>query len=67
MEICLAKLYQFRYLVAATSIDDKIRILQLQINLENDYDRKQELQKQLQKLRLQKEIEQIRKRIEQLG
>jgi hypothetical protein len=49
------------------TIDDKIRVKQLQINVESDYGRKQELQKQLQKLQLQKEIEQIRKRIEQLG
>jgi hypothetical protein len=66
MAICLAKLYFFGYLVMMVTIDDKIRVKQLQINVEIDYDRKQELQKQLQKLQLQKEIEQIRKRIEQL-
>ena len=49
------------------TIDDKIRVKQLEINVETDYDRKQELQKDLKKMQLQKEIEQIRKRIEQLG
>lgn len=49
------------------SIDDKIKLKQLEISIENDPNQKQDLQKQLQKLQLQKEIEQIRKRIEQLG
>jgi hypothetical protein len=48
-------------------IDDKIRVKQPQVSVENDPVRKQELQKQLRKLQLQKEIEQIKKRIEQLG
>jgi hypothetical protein len=47
--------------------DDKIRLKQMQISIENEPHRKQELQKQLQKLQLEKEIEQIKKRIEQLG
>lgn len=47
--------------------DDKIRLKQMQISIENDPAHKQELQKGLQKLQLEKEIEQIRKRIEQLG
>jgi hypothetical protein len=47
--------------------DDKIRLKQMQIAIENEPQRKQELQKQLQKLQLEKEIEQIKKRIEQLG
>jgi hypothetical protein len=47
--------------------DDKIRLKQMQIQIENEPRRKQDLQKQLQKLQLEKEIEQIRKRIEQLG
>lgn len=46
---------------------DKIRVKQTQLSVENDPVRKQELQKQLRKLQLQKEIEQIRKHIEQLG
>jgi hypothetical protein len=49
------------------SLDDKIKVKQTQLSVENDPLRKQELQKQLRKLQLQKEIEQIRKRIEQLG
>ncbi len=49
------------------TIDDKIRVKQLQIGTETEPVHKQELHKQLQKLQLQKEIEQIRKRIEQLG
>lgn len=47
--------------------DDKIRLKQMQIQIENEPQRKQDLHVQLQKLQLQKEIEQIRKRIEQLG
>lgn len=47
--------------------DDKIRLKQMQISIENEPQRKQELQKQLQKLQLEKEIDGIRKRIEQLG
>lgn len=49
------------------TIDDKIRLKQMQISIENEPQHKQVLQKQLQKLHLEKEIEQIRKRIEQLG
>ena len=48
-------------------LDDKIRVKQIQVSVENDPNRKQELQKQLRKLQFQKEIEQIKKRIEQLG
>lgn len=51
----------------AIATDDKIRLKQMQISIENEPYRKQELQKQLQKLQLEKEIEQIKKRIEQLG
>ena len=47
--------------------EDKIRLKQMEIQIEKDSHRKQELQKQLQKLQLQKEIEEIRRRIEQLG
>jgi hypothetical protein len=47
-------------------LDDKIRVKQIQVSVENDPNRKQELQKQLRKLKFQKEIEQIKKRIEQL-
>lgn len=48
-------------------LDDKIRLKQMHVQIENEPQRKQELQKQLQKLQLEKEIEGIRKRIEQLG
>lgn len=48
-------------------LDDKIRVKQTQVSVENDPLRKQELQKQLRKLQFQKEIEHIKKRIEQLG
>lgn len=50
-----------------TNLEDKIRVKQIQVSVENDPVRKQELQKQLRKLQFQKEIEQIKKRIEQLG
>ena len=46
--------------------EDKIRLKHMQIQVENEPQRKQELQKQLQKLQLEKEIDGIRKRIEQL-
>lgn len=49
------------------SIEDKIRLKQIQINIEKDPKQKQELQKQMQKLQFQREIDQIRKKIEQLG
>ncbi len=50
-----------------TNLEDKIKVKQTQVSVENDPIRKQELQKQLRKLQLQSEIEQIRKRMEQLG
>jgi hypothetical protein len=50
-----------------TNLEDKIKVKQTQVSVENDPLRKQELQKQLRKLQFQKEIEQIKKRIEQLG
>jgi hypothetical protein len=49
------------------TVQDKIKIKQLQLSVENDPERRQKIQKQLQKLQLQNEIEQIRKRIEQIG
>ena len=49
------------------TIDDKIRIKQVEIQVQNDPVRKQELQTQLRKLELRREIEDIRKRIQQLG
>lgn len=49
------------------SLEDKIKVKQIQVSVENDPNRKQELLLQLRKLQLQKEIEQIKKRIEQLG
>lgn len=54
-------------MVNNNTIDDNIRVKQVAINVEKDPIRKQELQKQLQKLQLHKEIDQIRKKIEQLG
>jgi hypothetical protein len=50
-----------------TTIDDKIRLKQMEINIEQNPERKKEMQKQLQKLLLKKEIETIRRKIEQLG
>ena len=50
-----------------TNLEDKIKVKQTQVSVENDPVRKQVLQKQLRKLQLQKEIEQIKIRIEQLG
>jgi hypothetical protein len=49
------------------TINDKIRIKQLEITVEQDPQKKQELQKQLRKLQLTNEIDLIRKKIEQLG
>jgi hypothetical protein len=46
---------------------DKIKIITTKIQVERDSIKKQELQKQLRVLQLNKEIEDIRKRIEQLG
>jgi hypothetical protein len=46
---------------------DKIQLKQLELNVENDPSKKQNLQKQLRRLQLEKEIEEIRKRIEQLS
>jgi hypothetical protein len=46
---------------------DKIQLKQLELNVENDPLKKQNLQKQLKRLQLEKEIEEIRKRIEQLS
>jgi len=47
--------------------DDKIKIMATRIQVEKDPTKKQELQKHLRVLQFQKEIETIRKRIEQLG
>jgi 23S rRNA maturation-related 3'-5' exoribonuclease YhaM len=49
------------------TIQDKIQIIQMEINVESNPERKKEMQKQLQKLLLKKEIETIRRKIEQLG
>lgn len=49
------------------TLENKIRIKQIQINVEQDPQRKQELRKQLRKLQFEKEIDQIKKKIEQLG
>lgn len=50
-----------------TNLEDKIKVKQTQVSVENDPVRKQELQKQLRKLQFHREIEEIKKRIEQLG
>jgi hypothetical protein len=42
-----------------TSLIDKIRLKQLQISIEKDFEKKQELQKQLTKLRLRLELEKL--------
>jgi hypothetical protein len=47
--------------------DDKIRVIDVKLQIEKDPTEKQELQKRRQILQLQKEIEQIRKRIQQLS
>jgi hypothetical protein len=49
------------------TLENNIKIKQMQISVEHDPEKKQNLQKQLRKLQLNLEIEQIRKRIEQLG
>ena len=49
------------------TIQDKIQIVQMEINVESNPERKKEMQNKLQKLQLQKEIETIRRKIEQLG
>lgn len=49
------------------TIQDKIQIIQMEINVESNPERKKGMQKQLQKYQLQKEIEAIRRKIEQLG
>jgi len=47
--------------------DDKIRVMNTRIQVEKDPLKKQELQKQLRVLQYKQEIEDIRKRIKQLG
>lgn len=49
------------------STEDKIRIKQLEISVEDNPEHRQNLQKQLMKLQLRREIEIIRKKIEQLN
>lgn len=49
------------------STEDKIRIKQLEISVEDNPEHRQNLQKQLQKLQFQREIEIIRRKIEQLN
>ncbi len=46
---------------------DKIKIITTRIQVERDHEKKQELQIKLRVLQYQKEIEDIRKRIAQLG
>lgn len=54
-------------IITVVTIEDKIKVVQLQLSVEADPVQKDFLQKQLQKLQLQKEIETIRRKIEQLG
>ncbi len=42
-----------------TSLNDKIRLKQLQISIEKDFVKKQELQKQLTKLRLRLQLQKL--------
>ena len=49
------------------STEDKIRIKQLEISVEDNPEHRQNLQKQLMKLQFRREIEIIRKKIEQLN
>jgi hypothetical protein len=49
------------------NIEDEIRILQTRIQVESDTIHKQDLQKRLRRLQLEKEIQDIRRRMEQLG
>jgi hypothetical protein len=53
-------------ITTVVTIEDRIKVVQLQLNVESDPERKKEMQKQLQKLQLRREIETIRKKIEQL-
>ncbi|SHF91306.1 hypothetical protein SAMN05444372_101148 [Flavobacterium micromati] len=46
---------------------DNIRVKNIEISIESNPERKRELVKQLNKLKLQKEIEVIKKKIEQIG
>jgi hypothetical protein len=48
-------------------LNKNIQIKQTEVNLEKKPIRKQELQKQLMKLKLRAEIEAIKRRIDQLG
>ncbi|WP_165607918.1 hypothetical protein [Flavobacterium tructae] len=49
------------------NIDEKIRIKQMEISIEENPERKAELHTQMTKLQFQKEIAVIKKKIEQLG
>ena len=49
------------------TIEDKIRLKQIEISIEENPERKAELNIQMTKLQFQKEIALIRKKIEQLG
>jgi hypothetical protein len=48
-------------------LENKIRVKQLEIQVEQDPEQRQKLNKQLRLLQLKKEIEVIKKKIEQLG
>ena len=54
-------------IITVVTIDDRIKVVRLQLSVETDPERKKEMQKKLQKMLLQKEIETIRRKIEQLG
>jgi hypothetical protein len=49
------------------AVDDKIRVKQVELQVENDPLKKQQLQVQLRKLQFEKEIQTIKMKIEQLG
>lgn len=54
-------------IITVVTIDDRIKVVRLQLSVETDPVQKEFSQKKLQKLQLQKEIETIRRKIEQLG
>ena len=54
-------------IITVVTIEDRIKVVRLQLSVETDPVQKEFLQKKLQKLQLQKEIEIIRRKIEQLG
>lgn len=49
------------------TIDDKIRLKQLEIQIEQDPSKKAELNAQLQKLQLQRELDKIKQRMKNMS